>query len=359
MTEIMKPIPVVVVGGTGYVAGELLRLLAAHPQFQVAASVSVSQSGGSIVEAFPHLRGTDYDDMSFEPLENVAGCHFKSGRSIGVFTATPHGKTAPILGELLGKARDVNASVKVVDLSADFRFPTDAEYSAVYGHPHGAPDWLDAFTCSVPELFSGKPLAHAVQPGCFTTATTLAAFPFFGLDLVEDDVFVSAITGSSGSGRTPGVGTHHPERRSNLHAYSALGHRHEAEMRMFLSRARLGASPQVDFVPHSGPFVRGIHATLRMTLRQNQSAQFCLDKVNEFYANSPFVKASLSLPRLTEVIGTNRCRLGIAVRGRTLVVTSVIDNLVKGAAGGAVQWMNRLFDLPETTGLRLAGLGYL
>jgi N-acetyl-gamma-glutamyl-phosphate reductase len=321
--------------------------------------VSVSQSGESVVDAFPHLRGTCFDDMVFEPLTGIAQSHFREGKKLGLFTATPHGKTAQILGDLLEGAQAAKAQLKAVDLSADFRFPSEAEYTTVYGHPHGAPAWLEAFTCCIPEHFSGKPDAHAVQPGCFTTATTLAAYPFVALDLVEEDIFVSAVTGSSGSGRSPSVGTHHPERRSNLHAYAPLSHRHEAEMRMLLSRARPGGAVQVDFVPHSGPFVRGIHATLRMTLRSVQSAQYCLDRVSEFYADSPFVQASLSSPRLTEVIGTNRCRLGITTRGRTLVVTSVIDNLVKGAAGGAIQWMNRLFDLPQDTGLRLAGLGYL
>ncbi len=111
-------------------------------------------------------------------------------------------------------------------------------------------------------------------------------------------------------------------------------------------------------MPHSGPFVRGIHATLRMTLREALPAGELVERANRFYAHTPFVRASLELPRLTDVVGTNRCRLGIATRGRTLVVTSVIDNLVKGAAGGGVQWMNRLFDLPDDTGLNLPGLGW-
>jgi N-acetyl-gamma-glutamyl-phosphate reductase len=176
------------------------------------------------------------------------------------------------------------------------------------------------------------------------------------MDLVDGPIFVSAVTGSSGSGRTPAANTHHPERSGNLYAYGVLAHRHEQEMRDLLAAARPGSGPDVEFVPHSGPFVRGIHATLRLTLRRAETAERLVARVNAHYSKSPFVTASTTLPKLTEIVGTNRLRLGIATRDRTLVVTSVVDNLTKGAAGGAVQWMNRLFDLDEDTGLRLPGL---
>ncbi len=129
-------------------------------------------------------------------------------------------------------------------------------------------------------------------------------------------------------------------------------------MRRLLGLARDGIEPDVQFIAHSGPFVRGIHATLRMTLRRPASADELVDRVNALYGGDSFIRATESSPKLSEVVGTNRCRLGIAVRERTLVVTSVIDNLVKGSAGGAVQWMNRLFDLPDDAGLGLAGLGW-
>ena len=239
-----------------------------------------------------------------------------------------------------------------------FRFPDASQYAAIYGRPHAAPELLEQFVCAVPEHLLGQPAAHAAQPGCFTTAVVCAAWPFFKLGLVEGDLFVSAITGSSGSGRTPAANTHHPERNSTLYGYSPLAHRHEAEMRLLLGAACRGCEPEVEFVPHSGPFVRGIHATLRLSLRHPAAAPELVERVNALYGERSFVQASMTLPKLTDVVGTNRCKLGITTRGHTLVVTSVIDNLVKGAAGGAVQWMNRLFGLDDRAGLELPGLGW-
>jgi N-acetyl-gamma-glutamyl-phosphate reductase len=245
--------------------------------------------------------------------------------------------------------------VRIVDISADFRLGA-ADYQRLYGHAHAAPARLAEFTCAIPEHHPGKPKGHVAHPGCFTTAVVSAAFPFVSMDLVEGPIFASAVTGSSGSGRTPAANTHHPERSGNLYAYSALAHRHEQEMRDLIGAARQGARPDVEFVPHSGPFVRGIHATLRMTLRKPHAADELVARVNAHYVKSAFISASVTPPKLAEIVGTNRLRLGVAVRDRTLVVTSVVDNLTKGAAGGAIQWMNRLFDLDDDTGLRLPGL---
>ncbi len=351
-------IPVAVLGGTGYVAGELLRLLAHHPVFRAVSAVSTSQVGEKVAGAFAHLAGAIPDELAFESPETLAA-RFEKGKPIGVIAATPHGATAAMLDKLLSAAEAAGADVHAVDLSADFRFSDAARYASIYGHAHPAPHRLPSFTCAVPELQEGAPTRHATQPGCFVTAVTCGAFPFFKLGLVEDDVFASAVTGSSGNGRKLSEGTHHPSRRSTLYAYSALSHRHEPEMKMLLGRARGGAEPDVQFIPHSGPFVRGIHATLRMTLKAPMPADALLAKAKEVYAKSAFVSASLQMPKLADVVGTNRCQLGIATRGRTLVVTTVLDNLVKGAAGGGVQWMNRLFGLPDDTGLRLPGLGWL
>jgi N-acetyl-gamma-glutamyl-phosphate reductase len=183
-------------------------------------------------------------------------------------------------------------------------------------------------------------------------------YPLLAAGLCEGSIFVSAITGSSGSGRLPSETTHHPARRSNVRAYAILAHRHEFEMRRLLAPALGGGQIDVEFVPHSGPFARGIHATVRMSLREPVSAAEAVDVLNAFYGDSSFVSASTEAPSLTEVVGTNRCRIGVATRGRTLVATSVIDNLVKGAAGGGVQWMNRLFGLDDAAGLRAPGLGW-
>ncbi|MSR47292.1 MAG: N-acetyl-gamma-glutamyl-phosphate reductase [Planctomycetes bacterium] len=367
--SIPEQIRTAVFGGSGYVAGELLRLLVQHPKFAPAAIASTSQVGERVPAAFPHLAGTRLDGCSFVSERDALAAIARPGAT-AVFLATPHGAAAPLAKQLLAARAaaglgDRDDGFHIVDLSADFRFADATEWSSIYGKPHAAPELLARFTCAVPEHAERIATPHAAQPGCFTTAVTCAAWPFFRLGLVEGDVFVSAVTGSSGSGKTPAANTHHPERHSTLYAYNALAHRHEPEMRHLIGAACRGCEPDVEFVPHSGPFVRGIHATLRMSLREPMAAVDLVERVNALYSErarkaggASFVVASTAPPKLTEVVGTNRVGLGIATRGRTLIVTSVIDNLTKGAAGGAVQWMNRLFGLPDATGLELPGWGW-
>lgn len=343
-----------VFGGQGYVAGELLRLLAYHPRFRVSRVFSTSQEGERVAAAFPHLAET-LGDLTFAAQESFSEA-LEPGLGAALFFATPHGATAALVDRVLARAEKVGAPVRAVDLSADFRLDDLAVYEATYGQPHGAPARLADFVAGVPELCSGRPPKHAAQPGCFTTAATLAAHPFLALGICEPEIFVAAVTGSSGSGRTPGAGTHHPERAHNLYAYNPLGHRHETEMRTYLARAA-GRPVEVAFVPHSGPFVRGIHATVSLRLREPEAAAHLVERVNAFYGPRSFVQATTTAPKLTEVAGTNRARLGVFCRGKTLVVTAAIDNLVKGAAGGGVQWMNRLFDLDDDAGLRIPGVG--
>ncbi len=352
-----EPVPAVVLGGSGYVAGELLRLLAGHPRLRTAAVLSTSRAGATVASCFPHLAGVLPPDLLFEAA-GAGASHFLAGRPVAIFAATPHGTTAALLDAALAAAEAAGAEPHAVDLSADFRFADPEGFARVYGRAHGAPGRSSAFVCAVPEHYPGRPPEHAAQPGCFTTAVLLAAYPMYALGLASGGVFVSAVTGSSGSGRTPGPGTHHPERSGNLYAYSPLAHRHEPEMRLLLAPACGGVEPEVEFVPHSGPFVRGIHATLRMHLVEPMPAAALAGALAEFYRGAPFLRVGTAPPRLNEVVGTNACRLGVATRGRTAVLEAVIDNLVKGAAGGAVQWMNRLLGLEEDAGLRLAGIGW-
>jgi N-acetyl-gamma-glutamyl-phosphate reductase len=352
-----ESIQIAVLGGSGYVAGELLRLIAGHPRLVAGLVGSTGSPGAKVGSAFGHLAGLEIADQLFCSFDDVAEAVGR-GEVAGVFTATPHGATATLVDRLLTAAESAGRDLAVVDLSADFRFGDPARFEAIYGQPHGAPARCARFVCAVPEHHRGGPPRAAAQPGCFTTAAVIAAHPVLAAGIVEPDVFVSAVTGSSGGGRTLSATAHHPERRSNLFAYSPLAHRHEQEMRMLLGTACGGAEPEVAFVPHSGPFVRGIHATLRFTLTSSCSAAEIVDIINRAYDGSPFVSAAAEQPRLASVIGTNRAAIGVTVRGRTLVLTSVIDNLVKGAAGGGVQWMNRLCGLPDETGLRLPGLGW-
>ncbi|HWM94605.1 MAG TPA: N-acetyl-gamma-glutamyl-phosphate reductase [Thermoanaerobaculia bacterium] len=351
-------IPAIVLGGSGYVAGELLRLLAGHPDLRPAAILSESQAGESVESAFPHLTGC-FPGLSFSPREGL-GEVFNSlaGERAAVFCAAPHGAAAALLDEVLGEAERAGVAAKAVDLSADFRFAEASAYEKVYGHPHGAPGRLESFHCAVPEHATETPDGHLAHPGCFTTATLLASVPLLKLGLVEPRLSVVAVTGSTGAGRTPTPTTHHPARRSNLYAYNPLSHRHEPEMEA-LAKAASGVDAEIHFIPQAGPFARGIYATIQGRLLRPATAEEVRSAMASFYAGSPFIDVLAAPPRLQDVVGTNRCRLGVAVDGDHVAVFSAIDNLVKGAAGGGIQWMNRLLGLPETAGLTQPGPGWL
>jgi N-acetyl-gamma-glutamyl-phosphate reductase len=245
----------------------------------------------------------------------------------------------------------------VVDISADFRYATASQYQAVYQHPHGAPGRLAQFSCAVPEHLAAIRTPHASHPGCFATAILLAAVPLLALDLIEPQLFVAAVTGSTGAGRKPTEGTHHPTRHSDLYAYNPLAHRHAAEVAA-CAHSAAGVQAQFAFVPHSGPFARGIHATVQAVLKRPVERALLLGRLREYYAHSPFVSVSDSPPRLKEVVASNYARLGVASDGRTVAVMSVLDNLNKGAAGGAMQWMNRLLGFPQETGLTAPAAGW-
>ena len=359
----MPPPPEVdaaVLGATGYVAGELLRLLAFHPRLRLRAAVSRSRAGEPVVDVFPHLRGAR-DDLRFAAGEAVDAL-LAAGEPLAVFACLPHGETAARLDRLLSRTEERGCDLRLVDLSADFRLPSPEDYERVYGAPHPAPRRYAAFTCGLPELEPETPAGAVAHPGCFTTAVTLACAPAQALGLADPCYRVSGVTGSTGSGRSPSATTHHPERHGNLKAYRPLVHRHAPEMEMLLSR--LGDEtpgrrpPEVVFVPHSGPWARGIHATVHFDLAREVTAEELFEAYRAFYAEAPFVSVGREPPRLKEVVATNRCRLAIAARGRRAVVFSVIDNLTKGAAGGAVQWMNRLCGFAETAGLELPGVGW-
>lgn len=350
------PIHTLVLGGTGYVAGELLRLLAGHPSLELRAAVSESQGGKAIAEVFPHLAGS-FPGAVFAAREELPAL-VGEAPNLAVFSAAPHGASAAVIDEVLSLADAAGTVVNVVDLSADFRYRDAETYASIYGHPHAAPQRLAKFFCSVPEHGPARPETHCTQPGCFTTATVLAVVPLLAGGWIEPRVMVSAVTGSTGAGRTPTATTHHPERRSTLFAYNPFAHRHQPEMRA-LAAAASGVEPELFFVPQSGPFARGIYATISAPLARAAEAEEIRAAVAEYYRAAPFVDVLSAPPKLQEVVGTNRCRLHFAARDGHLVAFSAIDNLVKGAAGGALQWMNRQLGLPETSGLMQPGLGWI
>lgn len=343
------PLPVAVLGGTGYVAGEFLRLLAGHPHLALVAAASESRAGRLLAETFPNLAGT-WPEARFcdeAALESAV----REGRVRALFCAAPHGASAARIDTLLGIAERAGRELTVVDASADFRFRDPARYEAVYGQPHPCPERLAQFVSALPEHQPGRPAPHAGHPGCFVTSVLLGIVPLLRAGLAEPEFFVSAVTGSTGAGRKLGEGTHHPVRHANMFAYQPLVHRHRPEIERLAEEA---AGPcQVHFVPHSGPWARGIHATIHGRLAAGADAAALRAALAGAYAGSPFVEVVDTPPRIKDVTGSNRARLAVAADGEAFVVMSAIDNLVKGAAGGAMQWMNRLLELPEDAGLRL------
>ncbi|MEY4358344.1 MAG: hypothetical protein RL469_1670 [Pseudomonadota bacterium] len=348
-------IPVIVLGGTGYVAGEVLRLVLGHPQFELAGVMSDSQPGEAVGKAFPHLAAA-LGDVVFESQAAITQRVATLPRS-AVFSAAPHGVSAALIDTLLKAAEAAGTQPRVVDISADYRYSTADAYAAVYKHAHGAPARITQFTCAVPEHLASATTPHVAHPGCFATATLLASVPLLTLDLIEPHLFVSGVTGSTGSGRKPVDGTHHPTRHSDLYSYNALAHRHVPEITACAAAAS-GVQADFAFVPHSGPFARGIHVTVQATLKRPLDSEAVLVKLREYYARAPFVRVNKSAPRVKDVATSNYAHLSAAADGRSVAVMCAIDNLNKGAAGGAVQWMNRLFGLPETTGLTTPAAGW-
>jgi len=349
------PIPAVVLGASGYVGAELLRLIAGHPNLELAAAVSDSCAGREIGNVFGHLSQAlagevfTAHDQWLERLE--------PGSKLALFSAAPHGASAAIIAAALEAAEARGLTVHVVDSSADFRYARQADYEQVYSVAHGAPRLLPEFACAVPEHAKEISAPHIGHPGCFATASLLAAVPLLSSGLTDAEVFINGITGSTGSGKLPQAGTHHPERNSNLYAYKPLQHRHAPEV-AGLTEMASGRKTRVNFVPHSGPFARGIHVTLQARAKTSVTETQLFDAFHQTYKDAPFVELVNGTPRLKSVVASNMCHIGLATDGETVVVMSAIDNLVKGAAGGAVQWMNRLWALPEASGLTAAAPGW-
>ncbi|HRD49736.1 MAG: N-acetyl-gamma-glutamyl-phosphate reductase [Candidatus Competibacter sp.] len=336
-----------IVGGTGYTGVELLRLLAAHPAVELAVITSRGEKGIPVSQLFPNLRGRV--DLAFvEPDDAVLkACDV-------VFFATPNGtamKSAPMLLE---------AGVKVIDLAADFRLRRADEWEQWYGMPHACPELLAEAVYGLPEVNREAIRAARLvaNPGCYPTAVQLGFLPLLQAGAVDPGSLIAdAKSGVSGAGRKAEVGILLCEAGDNFKAYGVPGHRHLPEIRQGLTAAARSAVDLV-FAPHLTPMIRGIHATLYATLTHPDTDVQAL--FERRYAAEPFVDVlpPQSHPETRSVRGANQCRMAVhrPQQGKTVVVLSVIDNLVKGAAGQAVQNMNLMFDLPETTGLEQIAL---
>jgi N-acetyl-gamma-glutamyl-phosphate reductase len=347
-------VPTIILGGSGYVAGELLRLAGGHPGLDIAGVMSESQAGAAVAGAFPHLRPR-IGELRFLSREQTMEL-FGTG-PLALLCAAPHGASAGLIASFIRWARERRTELTVVDVSADFRFATAGGYEAVYRHAHGAPELLKDFACAVPEHLPTTDRPHVSHPGCFATAMLMAAVPLMKLGIAEPQLYAAGITGSTGAGRTPIPTTHHPERHSNLFAYQSLAHRHGPEV-IGICEHLAGIRPQLHFVPLSGPFARGIHMTVQARLKRAATEEALRSALRAFYATSSFVTVVDGAPRLKNIVGSNYCEIGVAADADTIAVMVVLDNLLKGAAGGALQWLNRKLGYGENTGLVAPAVGW-
>jgi len=335
-----------IVGGTGYTGVELLRLLAQHPQCELAAITSRKEAGTGVAEMFPNLRGRVGLKFSDPDKAGLKNCDL-------VFFATPNGVAMEQARAL------VDGGVRIIDIAADFRIQDVAVWEQWYGVKHACPELVAEAVYGLPEVNRAKIREARIvaNPGCYPTAVQLGMLPLIeagGVDL--DHLIADAKSGVSGAGRKAEVHTLLAEASDNFKAYGVSGHRHHPEITQGLMRAA-GRPVNLVFVPHLVPMIRGIHATLYARLTRKLDLQALYEKR---YAEEAFVDVmpAGSQPETRSVRGANFCRVAVhQPRGGDIaVVLSVIDNLVKGASGQAVQNMNIMFGLPETAGLEQLAL---
>ena len=320
----MKKIRVAIAGGTGYTGGELFRILLNHPNVEIVAATTTSSEGTPVASVHRDLIGET--DLCFGKELNDPDV---------IFLCLGHGISRQFVD-----THDIKPECRIIDLGNDFRL--DGDYAGrkfVYGLCESAREDIRK--------------AHDVaNPGCFATAIQLATLPLAASGLIKDEIHVTAITGSTGAGKKPGETTHFSYRDNNISIYKLFTHQHLAEIRQNL--VRVGAeSPVVNFVPLRGDFTRGIFASVYTKAVEGMTEEDYRKVFEDYYAESPFVFHSNEGISMKEVVNTNKGLVHVEVHNGYVHIASAIDNLVKGAAGQAVQNMNLMFDLPETTGLKL------
>lgn len=333
---------VAVIGTAGYVGGELLRLLLGHPEVRACTATSRSRAGQKLCDVHPGLAGVT--DAVFSGISPAEAAH----NADVVFLALEHGESSRIIADIFAEEPRL-----IVDLAADFRVRDLAEYERHYG-PHPASQFLPCFQYGLADVTGGELRgARAIAvPGCFATAAQLALFPLAGVAGLAPSLF--AITGSSGSGAKLKEATHHPARANNVFAYSTLSHRHEAEIGEQWRRWTGDASAPFRLMTHSGPFVRGIYLTLHARdPRAGSALAQAPQSFQQAYGGRRFIRLTATAPELTHVVGTNNAQIYVATSpaGDEVQVSVAIDNLIKGAAGQAVQAMNLALGFEEAAGL--------
>jgi N-acetyl-gamma-glutamyl-phosphate reductase len=319
----MKKIKIGIIGGAGYTGGELLRILIHHPQVEVVFVHSNSQAGKPVYHTHTDLLG-DTDLVFSEKYHTKVDA---------IFLCSGHGESKKFL-----TANPEFKSLKIIDLSTDFR------------------DQSEGFVYGLAELQRDKirEANHVANPGCFATSIELALLPLASAGLIHDDVHVSAVTGSTGAGQSLSPTGHFSWRSNNISIYKAFTHQHLTEIGMVISSFQ-GARPSVNFIPYRGTFTRGIMANVYTKFSGTLEEAKALYR--NYYAEHPFTHISDFPVDVKQVVNTNKCLISLEVQEGNLLITSVIDNLTKGASGQAVQNMNLMFGLDETTGLRLKSVG--
>jgi len=331
-----------VLGASGYSGAELLRLLHTRSDVKVTRCIAASSAGKRVAEVYPAFAGRL--DASFEPLE-LSGF---DGTDV-TFVALPSGEAMHVVPDLLGKSR------RVIDLGGDFRLQSAAVYKEFYHHEHVAAAFLPEAVYGLPELNFEKirDARLVANPGCYPTSAILALLPALSRNLIASDgIVITSMSGISGAGRSASVDLSFSEINENIRAYKIGQHQHLPEIESVLGDATR-KQVSVSFVPHLVPLTRGIYTTVHSTLLAPVSDDDVRSVYSEFYHHAPFVRVKEEIPQISHVVRTNYCDLFVKVDPRThqLIVVSVIDNLVKGAAGQAIQNMNIMFQLPQNEGL--------
>ncbi len=328
-----------IIGGSGYGAGELLRLLAVHPECEVVTIASRSHAGTPISELHPNL--FRIYDLTCEAELNLAA--LQQYEEHVVFSALPHGVSSGTIAELLKEAPQ---NLRVVDLSGDFRLSDAALHSQFYPESEFQETLRRRFAYGLPEL-NRESIAKAsciANPGCYATACILSAAPL--VNWMKAEVFFDAKSGTSGAGRSPSAGTHHPAVHADVSAYKVLAHRHEPEIQQVL-----GPDLPCSFVPQLLPVARGIYVTAHLRFGEPVSQALLADRYASLYGKTTFIRMRTSPPHLDHVLFSNFCDIYVAARGNRAVVCAALDNLVKGMAGQAIQNLNLMCGLPEETAL--------
>lgn len=336
-----------VMGAGGFAGGELMRILCGHPHLELAAALSETHAGRRIGDVHPTLDSAT--DLVFLSRDEWDWDRVRAERWV-MFSALAHTQTMKVLPPILdGLGR---SGLKVVDLSGDFRLDGPEAFESYYGEPHVEPGYLERFVYGLPELMGEaiRGADHVANPGCFATGAQLAIAPAAAAGARVVCIAIDGKTGSSGAGARPGRATHHPNRMNNFSAYGQLTHRQVPEIEAGWRRAG-GNGACISFVPHRAPMVRGIFTTAHLFLEEPLPAGDVFEWYASFYRGSPFVRIVDGSASVARVWGTNRCDVSICVDGVRVIVCTAIDNLVKGAAGQAVQNANLMNGWDETAGL--------